>query len=561
MAASRHVRRRRRRALGRAAAGPAAAPAASAALDVPLALPGPATAPAAAVSGSVDFHGVPALAPESLRGVLEARIRESEGDQLGSAPLGRESPRGPPRGSLRGELRTRGRVQQQVTQARPHVPHVRRHAARPERGAARHQRGERVVQSLGFLIRSEALQHVRHGPRREIARRAHGSPQRRRELFPGDTHGVPGRRSERHREVCGDDVVEFLRRRGESRSPLCDAVVRVGDCFLVPVAAEGAGQRGPQLAQQQDVPRVLLPVARRHDALDLFRGVRGSERRSVGERGRVRDEREEELVRSLPVRLHQARHVHGVEEPVRHLRGVIVRDGRRGSVGRAVDRRGGAEQGGASRQRRAEHREILELAREVLREERSRAARERPGAASDGFIVPCISRDALGEQQHAPRAAGFVSRHQARLHPPQQIEERERAGDQELDDATRSLVAVLIGHGARTIDRDVSFHIRRPSRLILLHAGRHVRTLCSLVLGVTGSGISDLQLLCCPDLFGQIDVTLLLTRTSPPCLPRSCDSRPCAYPSPRFVAGRLHPSSRLIASRHSGILALPSRRG
>ena len=52
-----------------------------------------------------------------------------------------------------------------------------------------------------------------------------------------------------------------------------------------------------------------------------------------------------------------------------------------------------------------------------------------------------------------------------------------------MDDATRSLVAVLIGHGARTIDRDVSFHIRRPSRLILLHAGRHVRTLCSLVLG------------------------------------------------------------------------------
>ena len=463
-------------------------------------------------------------------------------------------------------------MQQQVTQARPHVPHVRRHAARPERGAARHQRGERVVQSRGFLIRSEALQHVRHGPRREITRRAHGSPQRRRELFPGDTHGVPGRRSERHREVRGDDVVEFLRRRGESRSPLCDASCVVGfhgfrrtrDCSASCVAAEGAGQRGPQLAQQQDVPRVLLPVARRHDALDLFRGVRGSERRSVGGGGGVRDEREEELVRSLPVRLHQARHVHGVEEPVRHLRGVIVRDGRRGSVGRAVDRRGGAEQGGASRQRRAEHREILELAREVLREERSRAARERPGASSDGFIVPCISRDALGEQQHAPRAAGFVSRHQARLHPPQQIEERERAGDQELDDATRSLVAVLIGHGACTIDRDVSFHIRRPSRLILLHAGRHVRTLCSL--SATGLPVvfQIFQQLSCTAHclhFRPIDVTQLLHRTSPPCLPRSCDSRPCAYPSPRFVAGRLHPSSRLIASRHSGILALPSRRG
>ena len=64
---------------------------------------------------------------------------------------------------------------------------------RPERASARDQSRERVVEGLGFLIGREALEHVRHRPRREITRRAHRPPQRRRELLPGDPYGVPGR--------------------------------------------------------------------------------------------------------------------------------------------------------------------------------------------------------------------------------------------------------------------------------------------------------------------------------------------------------------------------------
>jgi len=173
---------------------------------------------------------------ERCRRVAEARVFERErGEATGirsaaraARPLRREEARGPLGGALRVQVLARGRAQQDAPQGGPDGAEVRSHGCPPERRAAGGEGGERVGDAACGLLRVDGFQDVRHGPRRVLGRRAHGVPERRRELLVRDLDGVPRRRAERHGEVRGDDVVQLLGGGGER------GAVRVGGTVLFP---------------------------------------------------------------------------------------------------------------------------------------------------------------------------------------------------------------------------------------------------------------------------------------------------------------------------------------
>ena len=165
------------------------------------------------------------------------------------------------------------------------------------------------------------------------------------------------------------------------------------------------------------------------------------------------EEREDELVAALAVRLDEARDVDGVEETVGDVAGARAVDG--GGDDAVVVRGVGAEERGAAHERRADDGEVVQLGREVLREQRRRAGGE--GSRRGGGDVP---GDGLREEEHPARASRILRGHQARLHAAEQIEEGDGVGAEEGHQSAEGVGARRVWDGA--IRRRERLDVRGP---------------------------------------------------------------------------------------------------